>query len=182
MRTAGYHNGRDIEEWHHWLEGACYPSIVYTDHKNLEYLQEAKHPNPRQARWALFFTRFNFTISYRPVSKNIKVDTLFRQFNSNDPNISLEPIVPSSLIVSLIQWSLEDQLTDTNTNTPPGAPQTYISKTHHTPLILSAHSSMGTGHPGTSQTLSLLEDRFWWPGMADDVRRFIQVTTPSSSR
>ncbi|KAK3541748.1 hypothetical protein QTP86_002145, partial [Hemibagrus guttatus] len=64
-----------LEEWCHWLEGACHPFQVLTDHRNLEYLCL----NPRQARWALFFTRFQFTVSYRPGSKNGKVDALSRQ-------------------------------------------------------------------------------------------------------
>ncbi|KAK3540922.1 hypothetical protein QTP86_005817 [Hemibagrus guttatus] len=50
----------DLEEWRHWLEGANHPFEVITDHKDLQYLREAKCLNPRQARWALFFTRFNF--------------------------------------------------------------------------------------------------------------------------
>ncbi len=43
-----------LEEWRHWLEGAAHPFLVLTDHKNLQYLREAKRLNPRQARWALF--------------------------------------------------------------------------------------------------------------------------------
>lgn len=35
-------------------------------------------------------------------------------------------------------------------------------------------SSLGTGHPGTNQTLSLLQDHFWWHSMAQDMRMFIQ--------
>uniref|UniRef100_A0A9J8BTX3 ribonuclease H n=1 Tax=Cyprinus carpio carpio TaxID=630221 RepID=A0A9J8BTX3_CYPCA len=61
-----------LEEWRHWLEGAKHPFLVLTDHKNLEYLRVAKRLNPRQARWALFFTRFHFTISYRPGAKIVK--------------------------------------------------------------------------------------------------------------
>ncbi|KAK3568931.1 hypothetical protein QTP86_020639 [Hemibagrus guttatus] len=52
-----------LEEWQHWLEGACYPFLVLTDHHNLEYLRGAKRLNPRQARWALFFTCFQFSES-----------------------------------------------------------------------------------------------------------------------
>ena len=44
-----------LEEWRHWLEGTQNPFLVWTDHKNLEYLKQAKRLNPRQARWALFF-------------------------------------------------------------------------------------------------------------------------------
>ena len=53
-----------FEEWRHWLEGATHPITVFTDHKNLAYLQSAKRLNPRQARWSLFFTRFNFCLLY----------------------------------------------------------------------------------------------------------------------
>lgn len=66
----------DLEEWRHWLEGAAHPFTILTDYKNLQYLREAKCLNPRQARWVLFFTRFEFTISYRPGSRNIKADAL----------------------------------------------------------------------------------------------------------
>ena len=51
-----------LEEWRHWLEGARHPFTVLTDHKNLEYIREARRLNPRQARWALFFIRFDFTL------------------------------------------------------------------------------------------------------------------------
>jgi len=39
-----------LEEWRHWLEGAKHPFLVLTDHKNLQYLRDAKRLNPRQAR------------------------------------------------------------------------------------------------------------------------------------
>uniref|UniRef100_A0A8C1WJF3 Integrase catalytic domain-containing protein n=1 Tax=Cyprinus carpio TaxID=7962 RepID=A0A8C1WJF3_CYPCA len=60
----------EFEELRYWLEGANCPFTVLTAQKNLEYLRTAKRLNPRQARWSLFFTRFNFTVSYRPGSKN----------------------------------------------------------------------------------------------------------------
>ncbi|KAK3509395.1 hypothetical protein QTP70_033160 [Hemibagrus guttatus] len=52
-----------LEEWQHWLAGAHHPFLVLTDHRNLEYLHSAKHLNPRQARWALFFTWFQFSVT-----------------------------------------------------------------------------------------------------------------------
>lgn len=55
-----------LEEWRHWLEGAKLLFLVWRDHKNLEYISAAKRVNSRQAQWALFFTRFNFTLSYCP--------------------------------------------------------------------------------------------------------------------
>ena len=69
-----------LEEWRHWLAGAETPFVVWTDHKNLAYIQTAKRLNSRQAWWALFFGRFNNTLTYCPGSKNIKPDALSRQF------------------------------------------------------------------------------------------------------
>ncbi|KAG1953646.1 retrotransposable element [Pimephales promelas] len=82
-----------LEEWHHWLEGAAEPFIILTDHKNLEYLRSAKRLNPRQARWALFFNRFNFTVTYRPGTKNTKADALSRQSEETAQNHNPENIL-----------------------------------------------------------------------------------------
>lgn len=65
-----------LEEWRHWLEGAQHPFTVLTDHKNLQYLQKAKRLNPRQTQWALFYTSFNFQISYHPGDKNGRANAL----------------------------------------------------------------------------------------------------------
>lgn len=50
-----------FKEWHHYLLGAKHPFLVLMDHRNLEYLCAIKRLNPRQARWALFFTHFHFS-------------------------------------------------------------------------------------------------------------------------
>ena len=47
-----------LQEWRHWLEGAAHPFIVWTDHRNLAYIQTARRPNSRQARWPLFLCLF----------------------------------------------------------------------------------------------------------------------------
>lgn len=75
-----------LEEWRYLLEGAAHPILIFTDHKNLEYLRTARRLRPRQARWALFFSRFMFHITYRPGSKNGKLDALSRMFS--DPVVS----------------------------------------------------------------------------------------------
>ncbi len=89
-----------LEEWRHWLEGAQQPFVVLTDHKNLEYLREATRLNPHQARWALFFTRFNFSISYRPGSRNLKADALSRLHAPEDDSQEPEPILPEDMLPS----------------------------------------------------------------------------------
>lgn len=50
-----------LEEWR--LDGAEKPFTIWMNHKNLVYIPSAKRLNPRQARWALFVSRFNFMLT-----------------------------------------------------------------------------------------------------------------------
>ncbi|KAL0161733.1 hypothetical protein M9458_045458, partial [Cirrhinus mrigala] len=165
-----------LEEWRHWLEGSQHPFQVITDHKNLQYLREAKRLNPRQARWALFFTRFKFSISYRPGTKNIRADALSRLHAPDDQPDKQEPILPETLFVNPIQWVTPPASNEPAPEVPAECPphRRFIPLQERIPLIHSLHTSVGTGHPGINKTLSLLQDRFWWPAMDTDVQRYVR--------
>lgn len=47
-----------LQEWRHCLEGSKELFIVWTDHKNVSYMQGTKQLNSWQARWALFPVTF----------------------------------------------------------------------------------------------------------------------------
>ena len=55
-----------LEEWRHYLEGAEQPFTIWTDHKNLTFIRATKRLNGRQARWASFLSRFEFTLTLPP--------------------------------------------------------------------------------------------------------------------
>ena len=63
------------------LEGAKYKFEVWTDHKNLEYFMKAQKLNRRQAYWALYLSRFNFTLKHVLGTKIGKADGLSRQLD-----------------------------------------------------------------------------------------------------
>ena len=48
------------------------------DHKNLEYFMKVQKLNQRQAQWALYLSRFDFTLKHVPETKIEKVDRLSR--------------------------------------------------------------------------------------------------------
>ena len=52
---------------------------IWTDHKNLEYFMKAQKLNRRQARWALYLSRFNFTLKHILGSKMEKADSLSKR-------------------------------------------------------------------------------------------------------
>lgn len=110
-----------IEEWRHWLEGAVNPFQVITDHKNLEYIKSAKRLNPHQAHWSLFFTCFQFTVTYRPGSKNSKADALSRHHNPSTDNVTPESILPPSVIIAPITWDIMKEIQRAHQQEPPSA-------------------------------------------------------------
>ncbi len=158
-------------------EGDEWKTAFITPSGHYEYIQNAKRLNSRQARWALYFTRFNFTITYRPGNKNVKADSLSRLHPPDCPTTP-EPILPPAIIVSPIQWDLDEQirLATLVEPAPLGGPEgrTYVPASLRLTLLGSLHASPGSVHPGSQRTLSLLQARYWWPSMAHDVSQYIR--------
>ncbi|PIL25456.1 hypothetical protein GSI_13346 [Ganoderma sinense ZZ0214-1] len=68
-----------LQAWCHYLEGL--PSVfeIQSDHKNLEYWKTAQNLTRRQARWALYLSRFEFVILHKPGTSNGRADALSRR-------------------------------------------------------------------------------------------------------
>jgi len=72
---------RGLENWRHLLEGAKFRFEIWTDHKNLEYFIKMQKLNRRQACWAFYLLRFNFTLKYVLEMKIEKVDEISRRID-----------------------------------------------------------------------------------------------------
>ncbi|KAK3517673.1 hypothetical protein QTP70_015559, partial [Hemibagrus guttatus] len=153
-----------LEEWRYWLEGARHPFQVLTNHRNLEYLRGAKRLNPRQARWALFFTCFVFTVSYRPGSKNGKADALSRQFEA--PNKSGQPdlILPATTVLASVQWDLIKEISRAHADEPPPTGcqlhKLFVPQQFRPQVMQWVHEAPSSGHPGTRRSTQLISCRF----------------------
>ncbi|KAL0157200.1 hypothetical protein M9458_048446, partial [Cirrhinus mrigala] len=167
-----------LEEWRHWLEGAKHPFTVLTDHRNLEYLRSAKVLNHRQARWSLFFTRFQFQVSYRPGTQNTKADALSRIHEPGQPVASSESVLPTTLILAPVMWDLMTEITEaqlldpTPAECPPN--RTYVPLSLRPRVLSQVHTTPSSGHPGIEASLHLLRNRFWWPTLRQDTIKFVQ--------
>ncbi|KAL0150433.1 hypothetical protein M9458_054260 [Cirrhinus mrigala] len=178
-----------LEEWRHWLEGAKFPFTILTDHRNLEYLRSAKRLNHRQARWALFFTRFDFSVTYRPGSKNTKADALSRLYEAEYQPLSPDPILPATLIVAPVQWDIITEVTESQATDPPPADcppdKLYVPQPLRERVLQLIHNNPSSGHPGITATLQLVSQKFWWSTLRIDTINYVRncetccITKPS---
>ncbi|KAK5885228.1 hypothetical protein CesoFtcFv8_018960 [Champsocephalus esox] len=166
-----------LEEWRHWLEGAEQDFLVWTDHKNLQYIRKVKRLNSRQARWALFFNRFRFTLSYRPGSQNGKPDALSRMYDPEPSPKSPDPILRPDRVIGSVTWPIEAKVKQANSGNPvpKGCPQNrlFVPGTLRSKVIHWAHTSVLSCHSGTKRTLFMVKHRFWWPAMGTDVAEYV---------
>lgn len=163
-----------LEEWRHWLESSKQPFVVWTDHKNLSYIQSAKRLNSHQARWSLFFGRFNFTFTYRPGSRNVKPDALSRQHSSKETNSRPNTILPASCVVAAVTWEIESVFREAQRLQPdPGSGplnRLFVPDSVRSQTLQWVHTSRFACHPGINRTLRLLKQHFWWLRMEADIR------------
>ena len=126
--------------------------MIWTDHKNVEYIQTAKRCNSRH-----FFTRFNFLLTYRPESKNTKPDALSPVFDRSDDEWPPEPIIPAVWIVALVMWEIEGVVRKAQQLEPgPGggpAGCLFVLAGVRSQVLQWGHSSCLTGHPGVHRML-----------------------------
>lgn len=174
-----------LQEWRHWLEGAEQPFLIWTDHRNLEYMQSAKRLNARQARWSLFFSRFHFTLSYRPGSKNVKPDALSRQFSGAEKAKTVDTILPSRCFTGTVSWGIEKRVQAAlqKEPSPKDGPANclFVPRSVRSEVLWWGHASNLACHAGVRRTMACLRQRFWWPKMVNDVRSYITACDTCAS-
>uniref|UniRef100_A0AAY5KJG5 Gypsy retrotransposon integrase-like protein 1 n=1 Tax=Esox lucius TaxID=8010 RepID=A0AAY5KJG5_ESOLU len=165
---------RALSAWRHWLKGDKHPFLVWTDHRNLEYMRAARRLTPRQARWAMFFTQFVFTLTYRPGSKNVGADALSRQHDTEERPVA---VLPASCMVVPVVWELDADIARVQHDepSPHACPEgrTYAPPSVRDRLIYWTHTSPSSGHPGIGPTVRALAGKYGWPTLAKDVRVYV---------
>ncbi|XP_069032460.1 uncharacterized protein [Embiotoca jacksoni] len=165
-----------LKEWRRWLEAVQHPFIVWMDYRNLEKIRSAKRFSFRRAKWARFFNQFDFTLSHRPRSKNMKTGYLSQSFGPNS-----NPNTPSNMTTSCLggadTLNIENKVKQAHRGVqgPDGRPakRLFIPASLRLPVISWAHSNQLSCHPGVYRTLLFAKQRFWWPAMAKDVKTYV---------
>uniref|UniRef100_A0A8C5LPA6 Gypsy retrotransposon integrase-like protein 1 n=1 Tax=Leptobrachium leishanense TaxID=445787 RepID=A0A8C5LPA6_9ANUR len=177
-----------LEEWRHLLEGSLHPILIYTDHRSLEYIKAARRLKPRQARWALFFSHFDLSITYRPGTQNGKADALSRSQSTFEEDVEqnqsiiperyflatapslwkeIQQQIPTANIPQHIQMELKDGLLVHKD-------KVYVPPSMVEQVLLFHHDNPITGHGGIQKTTELIKRTFWWPNMDLDIYNYVK--------
>ncbi|KAM5126258.1 LOW QUALITY PROTEIN: uncharacterized protein ACMZJ9_021553 [Mantella aurantiaca] len=169
-----------FQEWRHWLEGALHTITVFTDHKNLEYIESAKRLNSKQVRWSLFFSRFKISITYKSGAKIIKADALSRSFLGAEPGEDRqEPILLPGCVVAALLPDMAAELRQYQSESPPEKPDNFLFVPLHLrlPTLQQFHDAKSPGHLGVKNTLVLVSRHVWWPSRNKDVEAYVKACT-----
>lgn len=107
---------RALEEYRQHLEGHPERIEIWSDHQNLTYFKSTQKLTRRQARWALYLTRFNFVLKHKPGKTMLTADPLSRRpdheegvnFDNKDQIL----LKPEFFAISAIDASHESPIND----------------------------------------------------------------------
>ena len=182
-------------QWRPFLLGSVHPTIVFTDHRNLEYFTTAKSLNRRQIRWSLFLADYDFTIVYRPATEGGKPDALSRISDYSDPDNKEFLLLPKERFLTCATVVSEDLLTQilrAQKDLDPDFIQTMMTKglvkrdqalmfddrifvpdELRLEVLKLHHDSLLAGHFGNRKTFARLSKSFWWPTIRKDCSSYV---------
>ncbi|EEB89456.1 hypothetical protein MPER_12443 [Moniliophthora perniciosa FA553] len=105
---------RALKEWRHYLMEGKFPFVILSDHNNLRYFRKPQDLNPRQARWLLFLSEFNFKMVHTPGKQLIQADALSRRpdhVTDEDKN-QQTILLPDHLFINSVHFELESEIRD----------------------------------------------------------------------
>ncbi|TYJ98127.1 ty3-gypsy retrotransposon protein [Cucumis melo var. makuwa] len=170
-----------LKIWRHYLYGEKIQ--IFTNHKSLKYFFTQKELNMRQRRWLELVKDYDCEILYHPGKTNIVAGALSRKVAHSATLITKKaPLlrdferakiaVSKRLLVKAGQGedfsiSSDDELTFDGRLC---VPEDSAVKTE---LLIEAHSSPFTMHPGSTKMYQDLRRAYWWRNMKGEVADFV---------
>ncbi|QRV84489.1 Retrotransposable element Tf2 protein [Ceratobasidium sp. AG-Ba] len=162
-----------LEHWRLMLEGTKIPVTVYTDHRNLQYWQEAK-------------TREDVRKTRRPIRRSDHGDSPM------EPQVMIPPEKFVGFMADVKTSFLDERIKQREITTlgPKGVPEIryqrgvleYDGKIYipddrdlRIEILQRFHDSPIAGHQGHARTLELISREYYWPGLKAQVNRYVDT-------
>jgi hypothetical protein len=184
-----------VQKWRPYLLGQ--PFTVKTDQQSLKFLLEQKIATISQQRWISKLIGYDFIIEYKKGQENCVADALSRKFEAGPATVALSLSLisfPTPTWVDDLKASYEQ---DPETQCIFLSLQQGIPNSHgfslqqglllkkgrlwvvrkspfKLQLLAFVHSNLTVGHSGYHKTVHHAKANFYWRGMRQDIRRFVQ--------
>ncbi|GJV60942.1 putative reverse transcriptase domain-containing protein [Tanacetum coccineum] len=180
-----------LKIWRHYLYGT--KSVIYTDHKSLQYIFDQKDLNMRQRRWIELLSDYECEIKYHPGKANVVAYALSRKERLKPRRVRAMSITIHSGLKTKILEAQSEASKDLKTPTEwlrglerhfeqRDDGEIYFFDRIWIPsvggvrkLIMDeAHTSRYSVHSGTDKMYYDMRDLYWWPGMKRDITEYVR--------
>ncbi|GKA26416.1 putative reverse transcriptase domain-containing protein, partial [Tanacetum coccineum] len=181
-----------LKIWRHYLYGT--KSVIYTDHKSLQYIFDQKELNMRQRWWIELLSDYECEIKYHPGKANVVADALNRKERLKPRRVHAMSITIHSGLKTKILEAQGEASKDLKAPTEwlrgleihferREDGEIYFFDRIWIPsvggvrkLIMDeAHTSRYSIHPGADKMYHDLRDLYWWPGMKKDIAEYLEA-------
>ncbi|GJT63943.1 putative reverse transcriptase domain-containing protein [Tanacetum coccineum] len=145
-----------LKIWRHYLYGT--KSVIYMDHKNLQYIFSQKKLNMQQRRWIELFSDYDCEIRYHPSKANVVVDALSRKERVKPKRKCLDEMIEQRSDGSLYYL---DRI------------WVPLKGDVRTMIMDEAHKLKYSVYPGADKMYYDLRYRYWWTGMKNDIAEYV---------
>ncbi|GBG90598.1 hypothetical protein CBR_g50941 [Chara braunii] len=183
-----------LVHWRHFLLGRFF--YLRTDHQTLKWIKTQPALSDALKRWIEVIDQYDFKLEYLKGEYNKVADALSRRANylgalisdfgvSDEVTQSLVGAYQEDPVTMDIMGKLQakDKATESEFVMVDGL--LYLDKTGIKRLVVPSSEQLrslflgechdATGHFGYKKTSANLVQRFWWPGMFDDAKKYVET-------
>ncbi|GJS16809.1 putative reverse transcriptase domain-containing protein [Tanacetum coccineum] len=176
-----------LKIWRHYLYGT--KSVIYTDHKSLQYIFSQRELNMRQRRWIELFSDYECKIRYHPGKANVVADALSRKERVKPKRVRAKNMTLQSSIKDRI-LAAQKEVVDESAELQKGLDEMIEQRSDGTLYYLDriwvhlkgdvrtlimdeAHKPKYFVHPGADKMYYDLREMYWSPGMKKDIAEYV---------
>lgn len=176
-----------VNHFRPYVEGVHF--TVVTDHSSLQWLVSLSNPTGRLARWSTRLSQYSFDVVHRKGKLNTVPDVLSRKDDFTVAALDSTPTTTDSWYSNLFSNCMNNPQRFNNFQIKDNclfrhsksrfalqedtAWKLVVPFEDRNVILSKEHESISSCHPGVFRTYKKVQLRYFWPGMYNDVKKFV---------